>query len=275
MFFVPDIIYSLTNPSVKELVKLRESPRHRRESSRFVVEGAEEFNEIFSAGKDIETVYFNEELAARSKIIEQLSSWKSGKVLSWQELGENAFRKASYQKNPDGILAVVKSWSLDISFIDLSGESPVGPFIILDEIEKPGNLGAILRTGEALGVHSFILCDPSVDFFNPNVVRSSRGLMSRVSVAIASKETVFEWVKKISLPLIATSSKTHTLSHKFDYPENVVLVFGKESSGLGEFWKSRVKDWVKLQMPGTASSLNLNVSVGCILNDYNRSTGKI
>ena len=98
MFFVSDIIYSLTNPSVKELVKLRESPRHRRESSRFVVEGAEEFNEIFSAGKDIETVYFNEELAARSKIIEQLSSWKSGKVLSWQELGENAFRKASYQK---------------------------------------------------------------------------------------------------------------------------------------------------------------------------------
>ena len=147
--------------------------------------------------------------------------------------------------------------------------------LLLDEIEKPGNLGAILRTSEALGAGSVILSEPRVDFFNPNVVRSSRGLLANVNLAVGEKGEILEYLEKFGLEFVATSAKADQCSHEFQYQANTVLVFGSESEGLGEFWKGKIKQWIRLKMLGSASSLNLNVSLGCVLNDYNRINQKL
>ena len=170
-------------------------------------------------------------------------------------------------------MGIVQSWDLGLS--NLKCEDLTKPILLFDEIEKPGNLGAIIRTSEALGAGTIILSEPRVDFFNPNVVRSSRGLLANVNLAVGEKGEILEYLEKFGLEFVATSARAEQCSHEFQYQAKTVLVFGSESKGLGEFWKRKIKQWIRLKMLGTASSLNLNVSLGCVLNDYNRINQKL
>ena len=265
---MPEIITSISNPSVKELVKLRESARRRRERESFFVEGIEDLLTMMAAGKKVSEIYYNSRLAIHSGSMKDIERWKESETFQLQELGEDAFLKAAYRRNPDGVVGIVQSWDLGLS--NLKCDELNQPILLLDEIEKPGNLGAILRTSEALGAGSVILSEPRVDFFNPNVVRSSRGLLGNVNLAVGEKGEIFEYLEKFGLEFVATSAKADQCSHEFQYQANSVLVFGSESKGLGEFWKGKIKKWIRLKMLGSANSLNLNVSVGCVLNDYNR-----
>ena len=270
---VSDIINSPTNPAVKELVKLRESPRRRRERQCFVVEGAQDLQALIDAGRQVLEIYFNENLVTHSHATTYFLKWREKHSFSMRELGKEALLKASYRKTSDGVIGVVQAWEMDILGYEV--EPMDGPVLIFDEIEKPGNLGAILRTSEALGGGLVLLSDPKVDFFNPNVIRSSRGLMGKSEVKSGSKSEIYNWLKKQGLPCVATSSKASDFSHTFLYERKMALLFGNEHQGLGEYWKQKVDRWVSLKMFGCASSLNLNVSVGCILSDYNRSVGRI
>ena len=270
---VPEIITSISNPSVKELVKLRESARRRRERGRFFVEGIEDLLTMMASGKEVSEIFYNSSLAIHSGSMKHIERWKESESFQLQELGEDAFLKAAYRRNPDGVVGILQSWDLGLS--NLKCEDLTKPILLLDEIEKPGNLGAILRTSEALGAGSVILSEPRVDFFNPNVVRSSRGLLANINLAVGEKGEILEFLEKFGFEFVATSAKADQCSHEFQYQANTVLVFGSESEGLGEFWKGKIKDWIRLKMLGSASSLNLNVSVGCVLNDYNRINQKL
>ena len=143
--------------------------------------------------------------------------------------------------------------------------------MVLDEVEKPGNLGAILRSVEAFGGTGVILSEPAVDFFNPNVVRSSRGLIGSLPVAKGTKDEVLAWLKNSNRSIWATSS--HTTHHlgATSMSASAAFIFGSEKYGLGEFWKDQDLQWIKIPMKGSASSLNLNVSVACLLYEWNRS----
>ncbi len=268
-----DIIQSPTNTTVKELVKLRESPRRRRERQCFVVEGAQDLQTLIDGNREVLEIYFNEDLVSTSSASQYFLHWQENPSLSLRELGKEALLKASYRKTSDGVLGVVRAWDLSIPNTKMNKID--APVLIFDEIEKPGNLGAILRTSEALGGGLILLSEPKVDFFNPNVIRSSRGLTGKVNVRSGSKEEIYNWLQKQGLPCVATSSKAPEFSHSFTYDQNVAIIFGNEHNGLGDYWKQKVDHWVSLKMFGDASSLNLNVSVGCILSDYNRSVGKL
>ena len=267
-----DIIQSPTNTAVKELVKLRESPRRRRERQCFVVEGAQDLQTLIDANREVLEIYFNEDLDSTSSASRYFLHWQENPALTLRELGKEALLKASYRKTSDGVLGVVKSW--DLSMPNTKMNKTDTPVLIFDEIEKPGNLGAILRTSEALGSGLLLLSEPKIDYFNPNVIRSSRGLMGKVKVRSGSKEEIYSWLQEQGLPCVATSSKAPQFSHRFTYDQDTAIIFGNEHTGLGDFWKQKVDNWVSLKMFGEASSLNLNVSVGCILSDYNRSVGK-
>lgn len=258
---------------MKELVKLRESARRRRERGCFFVEGIEDLLTMMAAGKEVSGIYYNASLAIHSGSMKDIERWKESETFQLHELGEDAFLKVAYRRNPDGVVGIVQSWDLGLS--NLKCEELNQPILLLDEIEKPGNLGAILRTSEALGAGSVILSEPRVDFFNPNVVRSSRGLLANVNLAVGEKGEILEYLEKFGLEFVATSANADQCSHEFQYQANTVLVFGSESEGLGEFWKGKIKQWIRLKMLGSASSLNLNVSLGCVLNDYNRINQKL
>jgi len=162
---------------------------------------------------------------------------------------------------------VVESWPLEITD-DLFEKNR--PLVVLDEVEKPGNLGAILRSVEAFGGAGVLLSDPALDYFNPNVVRSSRGLMGHVPLAAGSKAEVLGWLKKSGRKIFATSARAEGALGNEKLPEGSAFVFGSEKSGLGESWQNEKINWLSIPMMGTASSLNLNVSVACLLYECNR-----
>jgi|TARA_X000000950_G_scaffold289516_1_gene414634 TrmH family RNA methyltransferase len=266
-YYVTEKIVSPANPRIKELVKLRESPRKRRERGAFVVEGLDDLHTLTKSGKQVEEIFYCEELIPTTYSTELLGEWEKG-GMKVQSVAEDAFRKASYRKSSDGILAVVRKWSLDIK--DHQGLNPE-LVVVLDEVEKPGNLGAIFRTAEALGVDAILLSEACVDFFNPNVVRSSRGLMGQVPVFGGTKEEVFDWLRDSQLTIFGTSSKKDDSIYEVNFDRGSAFVLGSEKEGLGSFWESRISKWCTIPMLGKASSLNLNACLACLLSEYNRA----
>ena len=183
------------------------------------------------------------------------------------ETSSDAQKKASYRTVGNDFIGVVKAWDLSIRTNLLQGD---GPVIILDELEKPGNLGAILRSVEAFGGAGVVLSDPALDFFNANVVRSSRGLLGSVG-GRRNQARGFELAEIIQAEIFATSSNADLDLGKVQLTQPIAFIFKFRKIGLGEFWKNAVTKWIRIPMKGSASSLNLNVSVGCVLYECIRS----
>ena len=261
-----EVILSTGNPKVKELVKLRQSSRRRRELGIFVVDGVVEISVLLQAGKKICEIYHSEDLPRHGETGELLESCEDDGC-PLRELGAEAFAKASYKSSSTGVLAVFETWELDYSRLRQSPRVA----LVIDEVEKPGNLGAILRTAEAFGVSTVLLSDPVLDFFNPNVVRSSRGLMGCLDIATGTKEETYSWLKKENFRLFGTSAKSSNSYWDQDFASGTAFVLGSEKEGLGEFWRERADDWISIPMKGEANSLNLNVSAACLLAEFNRS----
>ena len=261
-------IESPTNSRIKELVKLRESPRRRRERGCFFVEGANDLLALAHAGRQIIEFYFCPSMVERFGESSALEELREMGIPSC-ETSETVHAKASYKSGGHGIIGVLKTWELGLDVFSVGND---GPLVVLDEVEKPGNLGAILRTVEAFGGAGVILSDPAVDFFNPNVVRSSRGLFGGMPVALGTKADVREWLKNSDRHIVGTSSRAQEIMGNKKFPAGTAFLFGSEKVGLGEFWQDPPDQWVKIGIQGQASSLNLNASVACFLYEYNRMT---
>ena len=250
------------------MVKLRDSPRYRKQRSRFFVEGFADLKVLLEAGRKVEEIYYTPSMLKNNEATEVVEKLlESGVQVS--ETSPQAQQKASYRSVANDLVSVMESWDTTLS---PNAINQPGPVVVLDEVEKPGNLGAILRSVEAFGGVGVILSDPVVDFFNPNVIRSSRGLIGRIAVSSGSKEEVWEWLQNSGRKIIATSSHATRNLGAVPIPPSTAFIFGSEKSGLGEFWKNQPLDWIKIPMRGTASSLNINVSVACLLYELNRSS---
>ena len=259
-------IYSTGNTKIKELVKLRESPKHRRKLKYFVIEGYADLKCIYDFGRKIEEIFFCKELVERSGLVKEFEEiQKTGLPIT--ELSKAPFLKASYRRSSDGFLAIGNTWPLNLE-TSVSEDTKIS--IVLDEVEKPGNLGAIIRTAEALGVNSILLSEPSVDYFNPNVVRSSRGLMAGIKVGIGKKEEVYAILKQSNFMMVGTSGRSKVSYWDQEFKNKTAFIFGSEKSGLGDFWTEQLSAEVKVPMKGAADSLNLHASVACIMAEYNR-----
>ena len=170
-------IESTSNPRIKHLVRLRKSSRYRKDTGLFILEGKREIEAALSAGKIFEEIYFSKSSTIDNSSSRGLIELKD--LIPSFELSEDAIKKVSYRANGSDIIAVAKTWNLEF---ESSKNTEWNLILVLDEIEKPGNLGAILRTAEAMGVDAVLLSDSSVDFFNPNTIRSSMGLFASMPV---------------------------------------------------------------------------------------------
>jgi TrmH family RNA methyltransferase len=258
-------IESTSNPRIKHLVRLRKSSRYRRETALFIVEGKREIEAFNAAGRNLEEIYFSQSMANEISSSSILSTLLE-RVPSF-ELSEDAINKVSYRQHGSKFIGVAKTWNLKLrSPIDLNWKL----VLVLDEVEKPGNLGAILRTAEALGVDAILLSDSCVDFFNPNVIRSSMGLFATMPVLMAEKREVHEFLKEANLEIVGTSSKAQTSIYEKQFQSKIALVMGSESTGLGEFWEKHCHSMITIPMIGRASSLNLNCATTGVLMEINR-----
>jgi RNA methyltransferase, TrmH family len=250
-------ISSLQNPRVKQLVKLRDR-RPRDEAGVFLVEGYRQIRRALEKNVSLQEVYYAPDWFLGENEPELLARAEAAGARLF-ELSKDAFAKVAYRERPDGLLAVAPQWRHTLA--DLETWLPTGappPFLLVVEaIEKPGNLGTILRSADAAGVHALIVCDPVTDLFNPNVVRASTGVLFSVPVVIAASEQVRTWLRQHRIRAVATTPAATELYTGTDLRGPLALVMGSEQYGLSEFWLSEADARVRIPMAGQADSLNV------------------
>ena len=247
-----ETITSLQNPRVKQLVKLRER-RDRDEAGLFLVEGYREIRRALEKGVRPKELYFSPEWFLGENepaLIEQAQ--QAGAQLF--ELSKDAFAKVAYRERPDGLLAVAPQWKHGLTDLTLSPR----PFLlVVESIEKPGNLGTILRSADAAGCDAVIVCDAVTDIFNPNVVRASTGVLFSVPIVVADSASVHSFLVEKGIRVVATTPDTPNLYSHADLRGPLAIVMGSEQYGLSQFWLKESNLLVRIPMAGQADSLNV------------------
>lgn len=257
---MPDPITSLTNPRVKDLVRLRDR-RHRDRSSTFLIEGFRELSRAHAAGTTIETLYICPDLYLGSNepaLVGAIEATGTEVV----ELAEAPFRKASYRDRPEGLLAVARQFDTRLEALELSDDPLI---LVVEAIEKPGNLGTMLRTADAAGCDAVIVCDPTTDPFNPNVVRASTGTLFIVPLAIAGSTETLEFLSSRGILTVATTPDTSLVYSDADLTGPVAIAIGTEQYGLSDTWLNGADISVRIPMAGQADSLNAAMAAGITL----------
>ena len=260
------LISSLQNASVKNLVKLSKS-RERKAQSLFLIEGARELSLALVGDYSIQEVYVCRELFLNSLYPDVLDSIDDDKVI---EITSKVFEKVAYRTASDGVIALARPKLHTLAEISLSDN----PFvIILESVEKPGNLGAILRTADAAAVDAVIVCDPQTDVYNPNVIRSSVGGLFTVQTAVCTSQEAMRWLDDNRIASYAAELKAAEFYQDVDLRGPSAIVMGTEAEGLTDSWLNYATKRVKIPMQGKIDSLNVSVSTAVLTFEAMRQRG--
>jgi len=254
-------ISSLSNPKIKNIARLIKNGSERQESQTIIVDGLRETAEAVRAGWKIKEFFYCRDFLKKNintKEIEELIS-SSEEVY---ELSEKAFEKFSYKKNPDGCLAVFSYRENSLKNIKLKK----GPIIlVLESVEKPGNLGGIIRTAYAGGVDLIILNDQKTDLYSPNVIRSSTGFIFSMPIVLADISETIKYLNDKKIDILATSILAVDNHFQVDFKKGGAIVFGTEAHGLSDKWLKAKAKKIRIPMIAGVDSLNVSVSVGIIV----------
>lgn len=258
------MLTSGSNPRVKEVVRLR-NRRQRDRRCRFIIEGVRELTRATDAGFALDTLYYCDELLAGldgRNVVDRLAS-----SIECQATNRTVFEKMSYRRTPDGVLAVAPIPDLSLDGLPAADD---GLWLIAAHIEKPGNLGAMLRSADAAGATGVVVADPTTDVFNPNVVRASIGTLFSVPVAAASATDVRYWLQKQRIRAVAGRPDAAVAYTETDLRGAVAIVVGSEHLGLGPEWSERGGEAVRIPMSGRADSINAAMAATILLFEAQR-----
>lgn len=247
------------NPLVKELVRLRER-RDRDRSGRFLIEGTREVERALSAGVPLDELVIAPELMRPDGLA--LASRSERSSIPVTELSAEAFRKGSMREHPDGVLAIAPTWRTALAELNL-GRDPL--LLVLDGLEKPGNLGALLRTTDAVDADAVLVTGKGTDPFNPNVIRASMGSVFSRPLVTTSREEVLAFLADGAVRVVATSPGAEKPYWGADLTGAVALVLGAEHLGLGAEWLAAADERVFIPMAGMADSLNVATAGALVL----------
>ena len=255
-------IRSPHNPRVKNLVRLRDGG-HRRRQGLFIIEGRRELSRALEKGIALSEIYYAPEYFPSTEYQEVVTTAQAGGA-EVCHLSKEAFAKCSYRQGPDGLLAVVPQWKHTFEDIRLSNQPLV---LVLESVEKPGNLGALLRSADAAGVDAVILTDPVTDIFNPNVIRASQGAVFSQTVVVSDNEAARNWLSCQNIHCFATTPKAEQDYWQADLTQPAALVLGSEKDGLSKFWldPESTADRLKIPLQGRSDSLNVSAAAAVIL----------
>ena len=270
-------ISSLQNPRVKQLVKLRDR-RPRDEAGVFLVEGYREIRRALEKRVALTEIYFSPEwfLGENEPALIEQARAAGAQVCA---LTKEVFAKVAYRERPDGLLAVAPQWKKTLADLDdIVGRGRRTPpdreglqtagfgdptlqhaplLLVVEAIEKPGNLGTILRSADAAGCDAVVVCDPVTDIFNPNVVRASTGVLFSVPLVVEESARVQAWLREKKIRSVATTPAAEKIYSDADLRGPLAVVMGSEQYGLSEFWLNNADLPVRIPMAGQADSLNV------------------
>ncbi len=244
-------ITSIQNPKIKLLTALQQKSSERRKSNLFVVEGQQELQHCIDAGYEIDTVFYCPELGLEAP--DGIRSFAVTKAI---------YEKIAYRGSTEGVIAEVRTKMLSLNDLKL-GEHPL--IVVLESVEKPGNLGAVLRSADASNVDAVIVCDPLTDLYNPNLIRSSVGAAFTVPCVACSSEDCISFLKEKAIKILTAQLQDSHLYYDTDMTCGTAIVMGTEHDGLTDQWRQAADAHIRIPMLGQIDSLNVSVSAAILM----------
>lgn len=276
-----ETITSAQNPKIKNLLLLQEKSRARREQGLFVVEGRRELEHCIEAGYSVRTIFVCPEICGEltaEGVVSQISGHPrpdkrdgpagaantipSAGMSLFIEIPEALYRKVAYRESTEGIIAEVEYKERTLSDLQL----PDNPLVmVLESVEKPGNLGAVLRSADAAGADAVLICDPLTDLYNPNLIRASIGAVFTVPTVACSSEDAIAFLQGRGIQILTAQLQDSSLYYDVDMRRGTALVMGTESTGLTDQWRKAASAHIRIPMLGRLDSLNVSVSAAILL----------
>ncbi|MBR4389398.1 MAG: RNA methyltransferase [Prevotella sp.] len=249
-------ISSLQNPKIKQFLALQQKSVERRKTGLFVVEGLRELSHCVEAGFQIHSLFVCPEILSDRPLPTLPDD------LHAFEVTPDVYARMAYREGTEGIMAVVKAQSRSLQQIQLP-ENPL--LIVLERVEKPGNLGAVLRTADAAQADAVIVCDPLTDLFNPNLIRSSMGAIFTVPCVACSSGECIAFLKQRGIRILTAQLQDSHLYYDTDMQSATAIIMGTEATGLTPQWREAADAHIRIPMLGKLDSLNVSVSAAILL----------
>ena len=250
-------ITSLQNPKIKLLLQLQQKSSERRKAELFVLEGRRELMHCMEAGYEVDTVFWCPSVEVGT---EPIPSLPEGVRLF--EVSKDIYERVAYRGSTEGIIAEVRPRQLSLADLQL-GASPL--VVVVERVEKPGNLGAILRSADAAGVDAVIVCDPLTDLYNPNLIRSSIGGIFSVPCVACTSEECIAFLKQRGIQILTAQLQDSHLYYDTDMRRPTAIVMGTEATGLTDQWREAADAHIRIPMLGRIDSLNVSVSAAILM----------
>ena len=254
-------IQSLQNTFIKNILKLQEKSRERKKQQLFVIEGKREIELAFKGQFEIDSLLF-----IPQKIeYDYLKQFNAREVI---EITPEVYQKIAYRESTEGIIAIAKSKYIDLNSLIFKNKEPL--ILVIEGIEKPGNIGAMIRSADAANIDAIILADPKTDQYNPNVIRSSVGGVFTKNIVISSSDEVIKFFKKNNIKMYAATLQNSNLYTNQNYTEATAIIVGTEATGLTQIWRDHSTKNINIPMQGEIDSMNVSVAAAIILFEAKR-----
>jgi TrmH family RNA methyltransferase len=248
---------------VKQILVLKEKSRERKKTGLFLIEGQRELSLALKGGYQIETLLYYPELVSET----QLNNFSTATHNSIQ-ISKDVFQKLAHRDTTEGIIAVVKSKSHTLGNLELTQKNPL--ILVAEAPEKPGNIGAILRTADAANIDAVIIANPKTDLYNPNSIRSSVGCIFTTPIAMASTSEIIAFLTKNNINIYCAALQASTHYHTQDYTKPTAMVVGTEADGLTNEWLNASRQNIIIPMQGEIDSMNVSVAAGILIFEAKR-----
>ena len=257
-------IESIQNATIKNLLKLQDKSRERKKQGLFVIEGKREVSLAIKGGYEIVSVLFCQDFISE----EEINSLNSYEVIS---ISKEVYQKIAYRDTTEGIIAVVKSKIFNLS--ELTFNTPTPLILVAEAPEKPGNIGALLRTADAANLDAVLIANPKTDLYNPNIVRSSVGCLFTNQIATGTTNEIIDFLKENNINSYATTLQNSNVYHKEDYTQASAIVVGTEATGLSEEFRNAAFQNINIPMQGQIDSMNVSVAAAIVIFEAKRQRG--
>lgn len=259
-------ITSTQNPLIKEIIQLQEKSRVRKKKELFIIEGFREINLALKGNFQLKSILFCEEIISKNKVDDLIET--SEQNIEILEVSINVYQKIAHRKTTEGIIAIASFKKLGLNNLILKNNSLI---LIAEAPEKPGNLGALLRTADAANLDAVIIANPKTDLYNPNIIRSSVGCVFTNQIATGTTEEIITFLHKNNIEIYAAALRNESdIYTAINYKNSCAIVVGTEATGLSDTWLKNASKNIIIPMQGEIDSLNVSVSAAIIIFEAKR-----
>lgn len=258
-------ITSIHNPYIKSLSVLQEKSKARKQTNTFLIEGKREIELAIKGGYQLDTILFSADFISEDEVRALIPA--NAEMI---ETSTDVYQKLAYRDTTEGILAVANAKSFSLADLKL-GENPL--ILVAEAPEKPGNIGALLRTADAAGLDAVIIANPKTDLYNPNIIRSSVGCLFTNQIATGTTEEIIDYLRERKISIYGAALQDAVAYHEQDFSHASAIVVGTESTGLTDAFRQAAKKNIMIPMQGQIDSMNVSVAAAILVFEARRQRG--